>query len=150
MYQKNSKITNMHLSKYAYLYIRQSSVRQVYENNESTMRQYALKERLVALGWPVEKVVIIDEDLGKSGAESENRIGFQTLVGDVSNNLVGAVACIECSRLSRSSADWGRLTQFCAYTNTLLIDADGIYDPNDFNDRLLLGLKATMSEALCS
>lgn len=147
MYRENSKITNMHLSKTAILYIRQSSVRQVYENNESTMWQYALKDKLVALGWPAEKVVTIDQDLGKSGAESKNRSGFQALVGEVSNNLVGAVACIECSRLSRSSADWGRLTQFCAYTNTLLIDADGIYDPNDFNDRLLLGLKATMSEA---
>jgi DNA invertase Pin-like site-specific DNA recombinase len=147
MIRQNSKITNMHLSKLAYLYIRQSTVRQVYENNESTMRQYALKDKLIALGWPAEKIVIIDQDLGKSGAESRDRNGFQTLVADVSNNLVGAVACIECSRLSRSSADWSRLTQFCAYTNTLLIDADGIYDPNDFNDRLLLGLKATMSEA---
>jgi DNA invertase Pin-like site-specific DNA recombinase len=144
--RENSKITNMHLSKIAILYIRQSTIRQVYENNESTMRQYALKDRLIALGWPAERVVIIDQDLGKSGAEAQNRSGFQTLVGDVSNNLVGAVACLECSRLSRSSADWSRLTQYCAYTNTLLIDADGIYDPNDFNDRLLLGLKATMSE----
>ena len=147
MYRENCKITNMHLSKTAVLYIRQSSIRQVHENNESTMRQYALKDKLIALGWPAERVVTIDQDLGKSGAESNNRSGFQELVGDVSNNLVGAVASIECSRLSRSSADWSRLTQFCAYTNTLLIDADGIYDPNDFNDRLLLGLKATMSEA---
>ena len=147
MHRENSKITNMHLSKTALLYIRQSTTRQVYENNESTMRQYALKDRLVALGWPAEKIITIDQDLGKSGAEAKNRSGFQTLVSEVSNNFVGAVACIECSRLSRSSTDWGRLTQFCAYTNTLLIDADGIYDPNDFNDRLLLGLKATMSEA---
>jgi len=142
-----SKITNMHLSKIAIVYPRQSTHRQVVENNESTLRQYALKDKLIALGWPAEKVIIIDEDLGKSGAESKDRSGFRKLVGDVSNSLIGAVACIECSRLSRSSADWSRLTQFCAYTNTLLIDADGIYDPNDFNDRLLLGLKATMSEA---
>jgi len=147
MYKENNKITNMHLSKTAVLYIRQSTVRQILENNESTMRQYALKDRLIALGWPAERVVVNDKDLGMSGAESKNRSGFQELVGDVSNNKVGAVACIECSRLSRNSADWSRLTQFCAYTNTLLIDADGIYDPNDFNDRLLLGLKATMSEA---
>ena len=147
MNQENRKITNTHLSRCAYLYIRQSTVRQIYENSESTVRQYALKERLVALGWPAEKIVVIDQDLGKSGAEAQNRDGFQTLVADVSNNLVGAVACLECSRLSRSSADWARLTQFCAYTNTLLIDTDGIYDPNDFNDRLLLGLKATISEA---
>ena len=147
MNMENSKITNMHFSKTAYLYIRQSSIRQVYENSESTMRQYALKDRLIALGWSAEKIITIDQDLGKSGAEAQNRSGFQTLVGDVSNGLVGAVACLECSRLSRSSSDWSHLTQFCAYTNTLLIDADGIYDPNDFNDRLLLGLKATMSEA---
>jgi len=147
MYRENNKITDMHLSKNAYLYIRQSTPRQIYENHESTLRQYALNERLIALGWPAERIITIDQDLGKSGAEAENRVGFQKLVGDVSNNLVGAVACIECSRLSRSSADWSRLTQFCAYTNTVLIDADGIYDPNDFNDRLLLGLKATMSEA---
>ena len=147
MYRDNNKITNMHLAKTAILYIRQSTVRQIYENNESTMRQYALKDKLIALGWPADKIITIDQDLGKSGSDSKNRDGFQMLVADVSNNLVGAVACIECSRLSRSSADWGRLTQFCAFTNTLLIDADGIYDPNDFNDRLLLGLKATLSEA---
>jgi len=147
MNRENSKITNAHLTKIAVLYIRQSTVRQVYENNESTVRQYALKDKLVALGWPAERIVTIDQDIGKSGAGSQNRSGFQSLVGDVSNGLVGAVACIECSRLSRNSADWSRLTQFCAYTNTLLIDADGIYNPNDFNDRLLLGLKATMSEA---
>ena len=147
MHRDNSKITNIHLSKIAIVYPRQSTHRQVIENNESTMRQYALKDKLIALGWPAEKVIIIDEDLGKSGAEFSDRSGFQKLVGDVSNNLVGAVASIECSRLSRSSAEWSRLTQFCAYTNTLLIDDDGIYDPNDFNDRLLLGLKATISEA---
>jgi len=147
MYRENGKITNAHLAKTAMLYIRQSTARQVYENNESTVRQYALKDKLIALGWPADKIVTIDQDLGKSGADSKNRDGFQLLVGEVSNNLVGAVASIECSRLSRSSADWSRLTQFCAYTNTLLIDADGIYDPNDFNDRLLLGLKGTMSEA---
>ena len=150
MYRENSKITNLHLSKKAILYIRQSTLRQVLENNESTIRQYTLKEKLISLGWAAEKIIIIDEDLGKSGADSEKRSGFQKLVAEVSNGLAGAVACIECSRLSRSSVDWSRLTQFCAYTNTLLIDNDGIYDPNEFNDRLLLGLKGTMSEALCS
>ena len=146
MYNGN-KITNKHLAKTAILYIRQSTVRQIYENNESTIRQYALKDKLITLGWPAESIITLDQDLGKSGADADNRDGFKKLVSEVSNNLVGAVACIECSRLSRSSADWSRLTQFCAYTNTLLIDADGIYDPNDFNDRLLLGLKGTMSEA---
>jgi len=145
--QENSKIKSIHLSKIAILYIRQSTIRQVYENNESTMRQYALKDRLIALGWPADNIVTIDQDLGKSGSESMKREGFQELVAKVSNNLVGAVASIECSRLSRSSADWSRLIQFCAYTNTLLVDADGIYDPTDFNDKLLLGVKATLSEA---
>lgn len=143
----NSKITNAHLAKKAFVYIRQSTQRQVLENNESTMRQYDLKQKLTNLGWPPDQVRIIDQDLGKSGADSRDRTGFQTLVAEVSNGLVGAVACIECSRLSRDSEDWIRLTKFCAYTNTLLIDADGVYDPNDFNDSLLLGLKGTMSEA---
>jgi len=147
MYRENSKITNMHLAKKAILYIRQSTMRQVYENNESTVRQYALKEKLIALGWPLDQIIVIDQDLGKSGADAKGRDGFQTLVSEVSNNLVGAVACIECSRLSRSSADFRSLTQFCAYTNTLLIDADGIYDPTDFNDKLLLGIKGSISEA---
>ena len=149
MHRVNSinKITNNHLAKKAVLYVRQSTVRQVYENNESTMRQYGLKQKLVDLGWPPEQIQIIDNDLGKSGASSKNRDGFQTLVAEVSNGFVGAVACIECSRLSRDSEDWMRLTKFCAFTNTLLIDIDGIYDPNNFNDSLLLGLKGTMSEA---
>ena len=143
----NSKITNLHLSKKAIVYIRQSTQRQVYENYESTMRQYNLKDKLVDLGWPPDNIQIIDQDLGKSGACSKDRDGFQTLVAEVSNGLVGAVACIECSRLSRDSGDWIKLTKFCAFTNTLLIDADGVYNPNAFNDRLLLGLKGTMSEA---
>lgn len=147
MYRENSKITSVHLAKKAIVYIRQSTVRQVYENNESTMRQYSLKQKLIDLGWPSEHIQIIDQDLGKSGADSKGREGFQTLVAEVSNSLVGAVACIECSRLSRDSEDWIRLTKFCAFTNTLLIDADGVYDPNNFNDSLLLGLKGTMSEA---
>lgn len=147
MYRENSKITSVHLAKKAIVYIRQSTVRQVYENNESTMRQYNLKHKLIDLGWPSEQIQIIDQDLGKSGADSKDRDGFQTLVAEVSNGLVGAVACIECSRLSRDSEDWIRLTKFCAFTNTLLIDADGAYDPNNFNDRLLLGMKGTMSEA---
>ena len=137
----------MHLTKKGIVYIRQSTARQLIENSESTMRQYGLKQKLVDLGWPIEHIHIIDKDLGKSGADSKGRDGFQELVADVSNGLVGAVACIECSRLSRDSEDWIKLTKFCAYTNTLLIDADGVYDPNNFNDSLLLGLKGTMSEA---
>lgn len=147
MNEAMGKITKSHLSKKAVLYIRQSTMRQVYENTESTIRQYALREKLVSLGWDKGDVLVIDKDLGCSGSNAGDRDGFQQLVGEVSNGMAGAVACIECSRLSRSSNDWGRLTEYCAMTDTLLIDADGIYNPNDFNDRLLLGLKGTMSEA---
>jgi len=147
MHLENDKITSKHLAKIGYVYLRQSSQRQLIENTESTMRQYGLKQKLIDFGWPPGQVRIIDEDLGKSGSGSEERSGFQALVADVSNGLVGAVACIECSRLSRDSEDWIKLTKFCAFTNTLLIDADGVYDPNDFNDSLLLGLKGTMSAA---
>jgi DNA invertase Pin-like site-specific DNA recombinase len=121
-------------------------MRQVYENTESTDRQYAFKERLIDLGWSPDQIQIIDQDLGKSGADSKNRVGFQTLIADVANGIIGAIACIECSRLSRDSEDWSKLTRICALTNTLLIDTDGIYDPNRVNDSLLLGLKGTMSE----
>jgi len=146
MYRDNSKITSAHLARKGVVYLRQSTPRQVRENSESTLRQYNLADKLIDLGWPPEHVQVIDQDLGTSGADS-SRTGFQTLVADVSNGLVGAVACLECSRLSRDSEDWIRLTKFCAFTNTLLIDADGVYDPNNFNDRLLLGLKGTMNEA---
>lgn len=141
------KITSTHLKRKAILYIRQSTMRQVYENTESTLRQYALKEKLIRFGWPEESITIIDCDLGQSGAESSGRDGFKQLVADVGSGEVGVVASIECSRLSRSSRDWGRLMEICAITQTVLIDDDGIYDPNNFNDRLLLGLKGTMSEA---
>jgi DNA invertase Pin-like site-specific DNA recombinase len=141
------KITSVHLKRKAILYIRQSTIRQVYENVESTLRQYALKEKLIRIGWQEESITVIDCDLGQSGAESSGRDGFKQLVADVGSGEVGAVASIECSRLSRNSCDWGRLMEICAITQTVLIDDDGIYDPNNFNDRLLLGLKGTMSEA---
>lgn len=144
---ENQKITERHLSKTAYLYIRQSTLRQVKENTESTIRQYALRDKLASLGWDSQMIEIIDCDLGYSGKTAGNREGFKQLVANVANGTAGAVACIEASRLSRSSSDWGRLIEYCAMTDTLLIDADGIYNPNDFNDRLLLGLKGTMSEA---
>ncbi|WP_230397531.1 recombinase family protein [Novisyntrophococcus fermenticellae] len=143
----NQKIEGRHLSKTAYLYIRQSTLRQVQENTESTIRQYALREKLTSLGWDQSLIEVVDCDLGHSAKTAENRDGFQKLVADVANGMAGAVACIEASRLSRSSSDWSRLIEYCAMTDTLLIDADGVYDPNDFNDRLLLGLKGTMSEA---
>lgn len=137
----------IHLERKAILYIRQSTMRQVHVNTESTIRQYALKERLMELGWCEEMIEIIDCDLGQSGTEISRRSGFRQMLADVGEGEVGAIASLECSRLSRSFGDWGRLTEICALGNTLLIDDDGIYDPNDFNDRLLLGLKGTMSEA---
>ena len=143
----NGKIRAKHLSRTGYVYIRQSTTYQVMANTESTMRQYALKERMTALGWDSSLVKVIDSDLGISGTKAENREGFQKLMADVANGLVGAVACIEASRLSRSSSDWMRLIEICTMTDTLIIDSDGIYDPNDFNDRILLGMKGTMSEA---
>ncbi len=148
MYQSGSgKLKLTHLERRAYLYIRQSTLRQVYENTESTKRQYALKQKAVVLGWPDTSIVIIDSDLGQSGTSSECREGFKKLVAEVGMGLAGIVISIEVSRLCRNSSDWLRLLEICAITDTLIMDEDGIYDTNDFNDRLLLGLKGTMSEA---
>ncbi len=143
----HQKVTASHLRRDAYLYVRQSTVRQVFENTESTRRQYALRERAVALGWPIERVTVIDSDLGQSGASGTDREGFQKLVGEVGMGRVGIVLGLEVSRLARNSTDWHRLLEICALTDTLILDEDGIYSPGDFNDRLLLGLKGTMSEA---
>lgn len=143
----SSKVTARHLARDAYLYIRQSSLRQVIENTESTQRQYALRQRAVALGWPAERIIVIDSDLGQSGASATERVGFQRLVGDVGMGRAGIVLGLEVSRLARNSTDWHRLLEICALTDTLILDEDGIYDPAHFNDRLLLGLKGTMSEA---
>jgi len=143
----HQKVTASHLRRDAYLYVRQSTVRQVFENTESTRRQYALRERAVALGWPIERVNVIDSDLGKSGASSADREGFQKLVGEVGMGHAGIVLGLEVSRLARNSTDWHRLLEICALTDTLILDEDGIYNPSDFNDRLLLGLKGTMSDA---
>lgn len=143
----NGKIQAKHLSRTGYVYIRQSTTYQVMANTESTLRQYALRDRMIALGWEGSQVKVIDADLGISGKSADNREGFQALMGDVANGLAGAVACIEASRLSRSSSDWTRLIEICSMTDTLIIDNDGVYNPNDFNDRILLGMKGTMSEA---
>jgi len=140
------KVTSRHLSRKAYLYVRQSTLRQVIENQESTQRQYALRDRAVALGWPVEQIVVIDEDQGKSGADTDRK-GFGRLVAEVGQDRVGIVLGLEVSRLARNSVDWQRLLEICALTETLILDEDGVYDPAHFNDRLLLGLKGTMSEA---
>ena len=145
--QPNIKVTADHLKRDAYLYIRQSTVRQVFENQESTKRQYALRQRAIALGWPLDRIIVIDSDLGLSGASAADREGFQRLVAEVSMGHAGIVLGLEVSRLARNSSDWHRLLEIYALSQTLILDEDGIYDPCDFNDRLLLGLKGTMSEA---
>ena len=141
------KVTADHLRRDAYLYVRQSSLRQVLQNTESTQRQYALRDRAVALGWPIEHVHTIDSDLGRSGAAAQNRDGFQHLVSEVAMGRAGIVLGLEVSRLARNNADWHRLLELAALSHTLILDEDGIYDPAHFNDRLLLGLKGAMSEA---
>ena len=142
-----SKVTAEHLQRAAYLYIRQSTLRQVLENTESTERQYALRRRAVALGWPEDHIVVIDHDQGQSGASASEREGFQRLVADVGLGKAGIVMGLEVSRLARNCADWHRLLEICALSHTLILDEDGLYDPAHYNDRLLLGLKGTMSEA---
>ena len=145
--EANQKVKKEHLAKRAYLYIRQSSIRQVHENQESTKRQYALRQRAITLGWPDDRIVVIDTDLGQSAAGEADRKGFQTLVSEVGLGKAGIVMGLEVSRLARRCSDWHRLIEICAFTSTLLLDEDGIYDPSVFNDRLILGLKGTMSEA---
>lgn len=140
-------VTAHHLSRLACLYVRQSTLQQVVENTESTSRQYALRERARALGWADERVVVIDQDLGHSGASTADRLGFQRLVAEVGLGQVGLVLGLEVSRLARNSSDWHHLLEICALTHTLILDEEGLYDPSTFNDRLLLGLKGTMSEA---
>src|SRR5579864_1793883 len=142
----HERVNACHLKRNAYLYVRQSTLRQVLENTESTKRQYALRERAVALGWPLDRIVVIDSDQGQSGTDSD-REGFQKLVASVGMGEVGVVLGLEVSRLARSSSDWHRLLEICALTDTLILDEDGLYNPGHFNDRLLLGLKGTMSEA---
>ncbi len=141
------KVTAEHLRRDAFLYVRQSSLRQVIENTESTKRQYALRDRAVSLGWPIERIHVVDSDLGLSGASAQDRDGFQRLVSEVANGHVGIVLGLEVSRLARNNADWHRLLELSALTQTLILDEDGVYDPAYFNDRLLLGLKGAMSEA---
>ena len=145
--ETHQKVKATHLKRNAYLYIRQSTLRQVFENSESTKRQYDLRQRAIALGWPEDRIIVIDNDLGQSGASAADREGFQRLVTEVSLGRAGIVLGLEVSRLARNNTDWHRLLEICALTDTLILDEDGIYDPSHFNDRLLLGLKGTMSEA---
>jgi DNA invertase Pin-like site-specific DNA recombinase/predicted DNA-binding transcriptional regulator AlpA len=142
-----SKIATAHLERMAVVYVRQSTIAQVREHTESTARQYALAEEAARLGWSAARISVIDADLGVSGRTASARSGFKELVGRVCVGEVGAILGLEVSRLARSSADLQRLLELCALTDTLIIDSDGIYDLASFNDRLLLGLKGTMSEA---
>ncbi len=141
------KIGGRHRDRLAIVYIRQSTLQQVERNQESTRLQYALVDRAFTLGWPREAIVVVDEDLGRSGATTEGRLGFQRLVAEVGLGRVGLVLGVEMSRLARSCRDWHQLLEICALFDTLIADVDGVYDPANFNDRLLLGLKGTMSEA---
>src|SRR5438034_5133277 len=141
------KILPRHWERLAVVYVRQSTMQQVLEHQESTRLQYGLAGRAEALGWAPARVLVIDDDLGKSGASAEGRVGFQRLVSEVGLDHVGLILGVEMSRLARSNADWHRLLELCALFGTLIADLDGIYDPAQYNDRLLLGLKGTMSEA---
>ncbi len=141
------KILPAHMNRPAIVYLRQSDPKQVRDHRESAINQRALKERLLELGWKADQITIVDDDQGKSGASSEGRDGFQKMVADVGLGKIGIVIGYEVSRLARNCADWHRLLELCAISDTLIGDSDGIYSPRDFNDRLLLGLKGTMSEA---
>src|SRR5262245_56059029 len=143
----SAKVKPGHLARTAIVYVRQSTAQQVLNNRESTARQYALDQRAVQLGWPAEAVVIVDEDQGLSGQTAAGRSGFAYLLSQVALNQVGIILGLETSRLARSNKDWHQLLDVCAIFQTLLADQDGVYDPTQYNDRLLLGLKGTMSEA---
>jgi len=142
-----SKVTAAHLSRTALLYVRQSSLKQVIHNTESAIRQYDLRGKAITLGWAADQITVIDIDQGHSGASAADREGFQQLVAEVSLGRAGIVLGLECSRLARNSADWHQLLELCAMTGTLICDEDGLYDPRNFNDRLVLGMKGQISEA---
>jgi DNA invertase Pin-like site-specific DNA recombinase len=142
-----TKLRPDHLARQALVYVRQSSLAQVRDNTGSTARQYDLAQRARDLGWAPEQITVIDQDQGHSGSSAVGRDGFQTLVAEVGLGRVGVVLGLEVPRLARNNSDWYRLLEICALTDTLVVDEDGIYDPGDYNDRLLLGFKGTMSEA---
>src|SRR5215218_7649754 len=142
-----SKVGERHLERLAVVYVRQSTRQQVADHGESTRLQYGLVERAVTLGWPASRVMVIDEDLGKSGSSAAGRAGFQRLVTEITLGHVGLVLGIEMSRLARSGADWYQLLELCALSGALLADADGVYDPVGCIERLLLGLKGSRIEA---
>ena len=142
-----SKVTTAHLAKLAYVYIRQSSLGQVLHHSESTDLQYQLVERAIQLGWPADRVQVIDEDLGKSGASAEHRAGFQFLMSEIGSSRVGLVLSLEASRLARNNSDWYRLIELCSMVGTLIADGELLYEPRFYHDRLILGLSGMMSEA---
>jgi DNA invertase Pin-like site-specific DNA recombinase len=143
---RRDKIATRHRERRAYVYVRQSTPTQVRQHRTSQENQYALVERAQALGWPAERIQVIDDDLGQSGQDSA-RTGFQALVSAVSLGQVGLILAYEASRLARNNADWYRLLDLAALVGALLADTDGVYDPRDYNDRLLLGLRGMLSEA---
>jgi DNA invertase Pin-like site-specific DNA recombinase len=143
----SDKVRATHLERRAVVYLRQSTLRQVHEHRESTARQYALRQRALELGWPPERIDLIDEDMGQSGTSADGRAGFQRMAEEVAHGRVGVIFSLEVSRLARSSADWHRLLDLCGLADVLLADEQAVYTPRDYNDRLLLGLKGTMSEA---
>ena len=147
MIRDEQKVTRAHLERTAIVYVRQSTLMQVREHTESTLRQYALADTAVALGWAARDVQVIDRDLGLSGTSAAHRAGFRELMSRVCLGEIGAVLGLEISRLARSNADLARLAEMARLTGTLLIDGDGVYDLADFNDWLVLGLKSTMSQA---
>jgi DNA invertase Pin-like site-specific DNA recombinase len=143
----STKVRDWHLQRKAVVYIRQSTPQQVLDHRESADRQYGLVQRAALLGWPPDRVEVVDEDQGRSGQTAAGRLGFQYLLAEVGLDHVGIIFGLEMSRLARSNKDWHQLLELCAIFRTLLADQDGVYDPTDYNDRLLLGLKGTMSEA---
>lgn len=143
----SSKISSSHLAKIAYVYVRQSSLGQLRQNQESTDLQYQLVKRAVALGWPSERVEIIDEDLGKSGSTAENRFGFQHIIAEIGLGKAGLVVSLDASRLARNNSDWYKLLELCSLFGVLIADCEQLYDPRSYHDRLLLGLSGMMSEA---
>jgi hypothetical protein len=147
--RSEGKVQAWHRDRLAAVYVRQSTAAQVVDHQESTRLQYGLAERAVALGWAAARVLVIDEDLGHSASGADARPGFQRLVSEVGLDHVGIVLGIEMSRLARSGREWHQLLKLCALSGALLGDMDGIYDPAEHNDRMLLGLKGTISEMLC-
>ena len=144
---ETTKVTPDHLQRSAFVYVRQSTTTQVKHHRESTARQYQLVDQAVKLGWPRPHIEVVDQDLGVSGSGAVERSGFAYMTAEVALGRVGLILALEVSRLARNNADWYRLLDLCSVTDTLIGDADGIYHPGLFNDRLVLGLKGTMSEA---